>query len=127
MEAVLYITRGPPAGKDVQMTDAHGGGSGAGNSAYYPSAQNARDEYGHLPPLQKMVMEAIVSNRGATEGVHVSAITRSLAGKYGAEEIRYVFASLSVWFLIRYPLATPLTNSRRPAPYTVLSMKAITT
>lgn len=60
-------------------------------SAYVsPSHANAiKDEYSHLPPLQRSIVRFISGQPRSDEGVHVAAIARAIGADGDAQKIRW--------------------------------------
>ncbi len=61
----------------------------AGSSAYANQSTSAADtEYSHLPPVQRKIVQFILSQPPNHDGVHIAAIARAIGGN--AAEIRFV-------------------------------------
>ncbi|KAH9951454.1 replication protein A subunit RPA32 [Amylocystis lapponica] len=83
---ILVAQRGPPprpsdAARAAAIPAA--GGSAAGPSAYTAQAHNSgmNNQYSNLKPLQRQIVQFILSQPRNEEGVHVAAIARSVGGE----------------------------------------------
>lgn len=78
----------PPRPGQVNQPGAGGSGT-AGSSAYANQSTSAADtEYSHLPPVQRKIVQFILSQPPNHDGVHIAAIARAIGGN--AAEIRFV-------------------------------------
>jgi len=82
MTVTLIFERGAPPGPGGQQS--HGGATQGQSGASAYSAQSstvaAGDQFNHLPPLQRSIINFIISQPTSEEGVHVAAIARTVGG-----------------------------------------------
>jgi len=80
MTVTLIMQRGPPPRPGEDLKPRLNGTANTA-SAYAPGARTAAvDQYAHLPPIQREIINFILLQPTHTEGVHVAAIARAVGG-----------------------------------------------
>ncbi|KAI0689782.1 hypothetical protein BC835DRAFT_1407741 [Cytidiella melzeri] len=77
----MIMQRGPPP-RPGQEFKPPVNGKANGTSAYTAQGGTAvaQDKYAHLPPIQRNIINFILSQPNHTEGVHIAAIARAAGG-----------------------------------------------
>ena len=80
----------------------HSAGGQSAYTAQSSAAATSTEKFAHFAPLQRQIMQFIVSQPKSDEGIHVAAIARHVATTMGqdqgsAESIRSVILS-TIWF-----------------------------
>ncbi|KAI0345172.1 replication protein A, subunit RPA32 [Trametopsis cervina] len=81
----LILQRGPPPRPGQELKPrVNGVPNGTSPYAAQGSAAPQRDQYAHLPPIQRNIINFILSQPNHTDGVHVAAIARAVGGDANA-------------------------------------------
>ncbi|KAM6500462.1 replication protein A subunit RPA32, partial [Amanita muscaria] len=72
----LILERGPPPPPGQQQSRSSASTSAYTNQTY--ANDNGMEQYNHLPPLQKAIIQFVIENASGAEGVHIAAIVRGV-------------------------------------------------
>ncbi|KAG8902895.1 replication factor A protein 2 [Tulasnella sp. 408] len=85
LQVHMLYTRGAPTGGSQVLSNNSQNAYNAGTST--SNAGNAMGGFGHLPPMERKIVQHIINSAPGEEGIHVTELTKGLGPNINAEDV----------------------------------------